>query len=238
MWDDVTKRSAVIHAKERWPKESVGAIVAGTYIRLDNVHPEPETSFRVGDEQMLELLQHPGYQGLVHNHPQGQRCPSKEDMIGQQSGSVPWYIVVLNSAGSFLETFGFGDQLPMEKLEGRRFRFGVHDCWSIVRDWRRFHELPEVPDVPRANDFWSLPGNNDLVDSVEKYISYTPVKLEEVVRGDVVIMKILSAVPNHFGVYLGNGLMLHHLTNRLSREEPVNRWAGQVVRVIRIEGAK
>jgi len=40
-------------------------------------------------------------------------------------------------------------------------------------------------------------------------------------------------VTNHAGIYIGNGLFLHHLPNRLSREEPVMRWKSLITHVLR-----
>ena len=40
-------------------------------------------------------------------------------------------------------------------------------------------------------------------------------------HGDAIFMTIRSHTVNHVGVYTKNGLMMHHLCNRLSIEEPV-----------------
>ncbi|WP_196244185.1 NlpC/P60 family protein, partial [Xenorhabdus bovienii] len=38
--------------------------------------------------------------------------------------------------------------------------------------------------------------------------------------GDVIIMQIQSSEPNHAGVYIGDGLMLHHMYGQLSHRVP------------------
>jgi cell wall-associated NlpC family hydrolase len=37
--------------------------------------------------------------------------------------------------------------------------------------------------------------------------------------GDVLLMQVASPVPNHAAVYLGDGLILHHLQGRLSSRD-------------------
>jgi len=43
-------------------------------------------------------------------------------------------------------------------------------------------------------------------------------------------------VLNHGGIYLGNGLGLHHLTTRLSRQESLPRWRKYIRKVLRYSG--
>ena len=51
--------------------------------------------------------------------------------------------------------------------------------------------------------------------------------------GDVALMQVCSSKVNHCGIYLGAGLMLHHLSNRLSKTEPFNRWRKHVRMIVR-----
>jgi cell wall-associated NlpC family hydrolase len=37
--------------------------------------------------------------------------------------------------------------------------------------------------------------------------------------GDVLLMQVAASVPNHAAVYLGDGLILHHLQGRLSSRD-------------------
>ncbi|WP_346949336.1 NlpC/P60 family protein, partial [Dyella sp.] len=50
---------------------------------------------------------------------------------------------------------------------------------------------------------------------------FVPVDAKDIRRGDLVLMQIRSRnlVPNHAGIYLGDGLMLHHMYGRLSSRD-------------------
>ncbi|CDH24888.1 putative phage minor tail protein (phage tail protein) (fragment) [Xenorhabdus bovienii str. kraussei Becker Underwood] len=38
--------------------------------------------------------------------------------------------------------------------------------------------------------------------------------------GDVIIMQVQANEPNHAGVYIGDGLMIHHMYGQLSNRVP------------------
>ena len=42
---------------------------------------------------------------------------------------------------------------------------------------------------------------------------------------DIILMNIESPVPNHAAIYLGENVILHHVTNRLSSRD-VYKWGG------------
>jgi len=51
--------------------------------------------------------------------------------------------------------------------------------------------------------------------------------------GDVFLAQVRAPVPNHGGVYLDGGLILHHLEGRLSRREPLGPWRRFVTHALR-----
>jgi cell wall-associated NlpC family hydrolase len=52
--------------------------------------------------------------------------------------------------------------------------------------------------------------------------------------GDIILMQIRSnnGVPNHAGIYIGDGLMLHHLYGRLSSRDVYGGYFQEVTRKI------
>lgn len=57
---------------------------------------------------------------------------------------------------------------------------------------------------------------------------------DEPKRGDIILMNIKSKVPNHAGVYLGDGQMLHHMMNRLSCTVPYGgMWSERTCMIVR-----
>jgi cell wall-associated NlpC family hydrolase len=48
---------------------------------------------------------------------------------------------------------------------------------------------------------------------------FSPVDASDLQTGDCFLMQVASSVPNHAAVYLGDGLILHHLQGRLSSRD-------------------
>lgn len=154
---------------------------------------------------------------IVHSHPgQSRIVPSAADWIGCQDSGLTWLIVGDNGAMRWI------DPLPPDlPLLGREFRYGVTDCYTLIRDYyQRSYEI-NLPDFERPAEGWWQDANGpdcymaQFADSGFVDIGPT-LSLKE---GDLIFMRIKARQVNHAGVYLGNGLMLHHLHNQLSREE-------------------
>ena len=68
---------------------------------------------------------------FFHSHPDGVGCPSESDMRYQQQLAIPFVVMVW----PLYDCFWWGDQLTPAPLLGRGFRHGVHDCYSLLRDY-------------------------------------------------------------------------------------------------------
>lgn len=224
-------RDAIIdHAKSEFPRESVGCIHLGEYHKLVNNSLTLETDFSVPD-QIAAAMYSAGFDALVHSHTNGQACPSQTDMQSQFEMAKPWLVTVLSpsteqgvSGPAYRESFWFGDQLPMAPLVGRQFRHGVHDCYSLVRDWYRQERGVWLPPFPREEGWWAK-GQN-LIDDALASVPFREVPLNQGQVGDVIKMTIGGTTTNHLGVYHGNGLVLHHLSGRFSTFSPLLPWMG------------
>jgi cell wall-associated NlpC family hydrolase len=58
--------------------------------------------------------------------------------------------------------------------------------------------------------------------------------VSEIAKGDLILMQIRSRnrVPNHAAIYLGDGMMLHHLHSRLSSRDIYGGYWQEVTRSI------
>lgn len=217
------------HAIECYPNEACGVVLAsGDYVPLENVAPDPTTSFALPGQAYAAVL--PDVVAIVHSHPDGPDCPSAADMRSQIDTQKPWIIVSCNADGA-LEPFAFGDGVAVPRLVGRGFRHGVTDCYALIRDWYKLKRSIDLPEFPRDWEWWTEGG--DLYRDGFAEAGFYRIDEQDVQAGDVFLAAIRSDVPNHGGVYLGNGEALHHLTGRLavdstriSRREPVGRWSG------------
>jgi cell wall-associated NlpC family hydrolase len=125
---------------------------------------------------------------------------------------LPWHIVSApNFAWESIEPSGY--KAP---LVGREWAHGVLDCYAIVRDYYAEKGV-ELRDYERNDDWWRL-GQNLYLDNFGKE-GFKEIPFSELAVGDLILMKMRSQVPNHAAVYLGNNIILHHLSNRLSSRD-------------------
>ena len=210
-----------IHAIEQFPKESVGAVIGGKYIPLQNTHLTPELSFAAPAEAFDNA------QALIHSHTDGNQAPSILDMQQQQAMDIPWGIVRTSKYEcSKIEWFGNG--VPIEPYLGRKFLDGIRDCWCLVRDWYIKEKGIYLANLPRE-PYWYLPpphgaGLDLLNENTIADCGFYEIDKSDLQLGDVILGKVASPVVNHAGLYLGNGLVMHHMGSKLSCKEPLGRW--------------
>ncbi len=234
---------AIEHAIEVFPHESVGFVRGGSYNRLTNAAKKPEEEFVLVPEEEAKAFAG-GLEAIIHSHPNGLNTPTTTDMIYQQRSAVPWCIIVLRKSRDvtkkqvFSESFWFGDSLPIAPYIGRQFKHGVFDCYTLYRDWWRKERGVVLPNPPRDDGWWFT--GQSMFDDYFKEWCFVPVVEKSVQPGDAVLMSIGQRFDrpkvNHMGIYIGNGKMLHHCANRLSKEAPVSMWHNHVVGYARSGG--
>ncbi|MGB0662779.1 MAG: NlpC/P60 family protein [Pontibacterium sp.] len=109
------------------------------------------------------------------------------------------------------------EYLASPPLEGRPFIHGVMDCYSALQDMYKQTYGVSLPDIERAPNWWQT-GQNLYLDNAEEN-GFKPVFSKEVKPGMVFAMKVLSPVVNHVAVYIGNGLIYHHMAGGVSKIE-------------------
>jgi proteasome lid subunit RPN8/RPN11 len=223
------------HAMREFPREACGAITRTGYVPMENRSETPEIAFDCADE--CAALQVRGdVLALVHSHPNGPDHPSAADIAQQTAMGIPWGLVTTDGMTASAPWF-WGDQIEPPPLEGRSFRHGPSgtdgrgDCYALVRDWYRLNRGVILKDYPREFEWWNKPGANLYLRNFEDagFHRVAGGVCKEPQVGDVVIGQILTPEPCHAGVYVGNGMILHHLINRLSRVDSVHMWAKFIV---------
>lgn len=222
---EAVSKAARRHAEREWPKEACGVVIQEgegfAYLEQENQHPDPAFAFRLP-------LEAPEHVAVVHSHIDNPHA-SRADMEAQERGGVPWGIVPLDKQGNAGQPFWWGDSLPIAPLVGRPFVYGVYDCWTLIRDWHRMwgRTLPVFPrDYPDGAEMYQLwPQYADEI------------TWDDLQPGDWFAISVASSNDriNHAGLYVGDGLMLHHMIGRLSRREPVGRWRKTIQHVLRFK---
>lgn len=245
MFDRTVLDAIKLHAIEMYPAESCGAVTPDGYVRLANKAADPTKEFDCADA-VEELRQQDRLLAVVHSHPDGPAAPSAADIAGQDAFALPWGLTATDGKYATEPVF-WGDQVPMPPLEGRPFRHGpsgtdgAGDCYALVRDWFRSQRGITLMEQPREWEWWLGKGGPEMGDLYMRdfakagFVMADPA-LPEI--GDVVLFQLQSPVANHAAVYVGEGLLLHHLQGRLSRKEPFGRWSKFMRAWLRYAGPK
>jgi cell wall-associated NlpC family hydrolase len=211
------------HALQEYPKESCGIVVDGKYIPCTNISNNPTVAFQIKPDDYYLYLED-RIECVIHSHDNYAHA-SKQDMIDQEKLGVPFGIINIHN-GAVEDVFFWGDTLPIQDYVGRQFFHGVYDCYGLVRDYFRREYKITPPMYPRDYGWW-LQGENVIEEGIMacgfKVIETNDVRVLK--PGDGILAKVNSDIVNHCGVYIGDGLLLHHLClrkNRLSEHLPIN----------------
>lgn len=215
------------HARECFPEESCGMVVSGEFIPCKNIATDPLKDFKI--DTKLYINNSSNLEAIIHSHNNHPHA-SRKDMEQQLATNVPWGLINLFK-GNVTGIWFWGDSLPMQDLIGRPFVHGIYDCYALVRDYYKKEKQIILPMFPRDEDFWKK-DEHLFIDNYEK-IGFVRINKEELKEGDAILGTVLSYIINHSGVYIGNGLILHHLSNRLSRVEPLGRWKKYITHYLR-----
>lgn len=218
-------------AIKRFPEECCGLVVEGKYIPCDNIAKKPKKDFKISSEEYAYYYKKYGIEAIVHSHSNFPHA-SKQDIVQQIATGVPWGIVNMKKR-TIMNIFFWGDQLPIQEMIGRPFHYGVYDCYTLGRDYMREKGIV-LPQFPSEWEWWKK-GQNLYLDHLKK-AGFKFIGRSELKEGDGILFKIMSKVTNHSAVYLGNGLIMHHLINRLSKREPVARWMKYATHYVRYVG--
>lgn len=234
--------AARAHAVTAYPEESVGVILSdGEYLPLTNTAEDPKTAFNVSEDELAPYRlsgsdkDQPSIVCLIHSEPYEpdeidhrdgplMRGPSKTDMLAQQAWEIPFGLTVAVNGEAHGPVF-WGDQFRKmypAPLLGRPFIFGIYDCLSLLRDWFFEEKGIDLEDFPR--EMADIENDVDMYMPNVKAWGFELIDTDNLEPGDVLLWRAKSPVVNHAGIYLGDGLMIHHLRGGLSARQPVSVW--------------
>jgi proteasome lid subunit RPN8/RPN11 len=236
------------HAIAEYPREAVGLVVRSAggdeYVPCQNKAVTPSEHFVLSPQDYASAEDLGEIVALVHSHPGALARPSMADRtMCERSGIATWVIasVGVQADGSVgVEDWcEFGPSGYVAPLIGREFSHGALDCYGLIRDWYRLERGVELPDFERPDGWWD-DGRSSLYLDNFGTAGFSVVGQDAVPQpGDVLLMQIRSknGVPNHAGIYLGDGIMLHHMYGRLSgRVVWGGMWAHSLRTVLRYAG--
>lgn len=230
------KPSTKLHAEmmqaavAAFPEEACGLIVATgknkyTLRVCRNASPHPETEFLITPDDQIATERDHNIVGVFHSHVNGTANPSDADRAGCEMSELPWFIINItrNYNPEIDAAYRFSD-VTVIKPQGfempyveRPYVFGVFDCWLLCRDYLKREFGIELDPLPALHIPDWFEGDVDILG--DNYASQHLVRMapgEPLKRGDILFMQMGKNMPDHCAVYTGDGLILHHLTDRLS----------------------
>lgn len=229
------------HALAEYPRESCGLVVVvkgrERYVPCRNVATKATHDFVMSPQDYAAAADTGEITAIVHSHPDVPARPTEADLVQCEASELPWVIVsVMPGEGGpevaetrVVEPSGY--EAP---YVGRQWSHGLLDCWGLCRDWYAREWGLALPDPVREDDWWNDGGSALYNDAALRDANFVPVSAAEIAPGDLILMQIRSKnrVPNHAAIYLGGGLMLHHLHGRLSSRDNYGGYWQEVTRAI------
>lgn len=244
---DELRQAMLEHAAAEAPRECCGLLLRLTetgalaYLPALNLYAGAagEDRFQLDPQAWPDAEALGEVLAVVHSHPNASANPSMADRAGCERSGLPWLVVGWPS-GVIRQLQPEGWQAP---YEGRTFHHGVMDCYTLIQDWyRREPDLGfELPEIEREDEWWKPradPAGN-VLPAQDLYMQHFGeagfVRVYgQPQRHDVILMQVKSARANHGAVYLGDGVMLHHLVSRLSERTVYGGyWATHTVALLR-----
>ena len=225
-------------AEARYPEECCGIVTQAGYEPQPNLADDPQMHFRMSNEVAARIAEGEVL-AVVHSHNErGLDHPSAEDQRQCLDMAIPWGVVLVRD-GVAGEPFFWGEGVEPPPIMPRDYRPGPSgtdgrgDCFALVRDWYAQERGLFIPDVPRTGD-WEDEMPEAFVEGCIR-VGFTQVGEADIEPGDGLLFSIQTSrrIPNHCGVYLGEGLFLHHLRNRLVQREGLGFWRRSLVSVLR-----
>lgn len=226
------------HAVADYPREACGLVIIEggreRYVPCRNLAVGTD-HFVLAPEDYAAAEDRGEVVAVVHSHPDAAAAPSQADRVACEASGLPWLIAsVGRDAGGPPAALDIAELAPagyVAPLVGREFAHGVLDCYSLVRDWYARERGVILPDFPRRDDWWTRGENLYMRYYAEA--GFSPLERDERIEvGDVILMQIRAPDPNHAGVYIGDGRMLHHMHGRLSTRDVYGGYWAEVTRLV------
>lgn len=202
------------HTKDVFPEEACGLLVnvegKEQYIQTKNISLSPEDDFIIDPLDYANAEDKGEILAICHSHPNLGCEPSQADLVACEETKKPWYI--LSWTGNQL--YYWEPSNYEAPLTGRQFSYGVLDCCSLIRDYYS-RTLDIHFTCKQGLDNWWDKGENRYLDNYEAQ-GFINLIDSELKKHDVLLIKLVSSVPNHAAVIIDNDKILHHIHGRLS----------------------
>ena len=208
-------KEIIEHFLDVYPEEGCGLLLNKrgklAWVPCETTAEDKRNDFEMSSKDYIKASLSGDIHSIVHSHPDFSAELSESDIKMSDFLQIPFIVFSVPD----LEKVEYYPKRLRSPLLGREYKFGVSDCYSLARDYYYEEHKISLPSIPFEDDWWEK-GINYFDDLFE---AFGFVEVSEPSVGDLIIFKVRSNVPNHCGIYLGEGLFLHHAIHRLSCRE-------------------
>lgn len=228
-------------AMAHYPNEACAFVVDGKLVPVENISSNPTEEFELSTKDSILVSKASLF---IHSHPDGPPYPSASDMASQKAAAIPYGIITC-TVDSASKPLWIHDKNLIIDIEGRPFVHGIFDCYSLIRAYYKQSKNIVIPDYPRDYNWWEATVEKDgsVTSPLNLYLDnfenagFSQLTNEETLEpGDVILMNVGGNVVNHAAVYIGDGLILHHLRDRIARKDHAASWKKFYHTIVRYRG--
>lgn len=201
-------------------------------IPCTNVAVDPTNEFEIEQSEFIHHSRGSNVCFIYHSHPSGGGISEADVENAEESALIQWVYDV--PASRWHEYIPTSYEAP--PLTGRVFSWGWRDCYALIRDFARTEFKTYVRDYPRDEDTDPTDIGKIVMENVDREgFEILPASTPPQVN-DVLVLNTFGA-PQHFAVFKGNSMMLHHPLGCLSRlDQYTTAWQRRLERVCRFKG--
>lgn len=247
--NSITQMAIHAHCMRDFPREACGLVIIvdgqEEYVPCRNIGRTPSEHFILHPHDYADAQERGEIVTIVHSHPNLPARPSQGDLVACEASGKPWLIIAvwkeaLDQSPRIADEFLFQPTGYQAPLVGRQFFFGILDCYTLIHDWYQRERGIELPYFERRDNFWDEK-QGPVVDLYAQYeqAGFYDTNGAPLEVGDIPLMQVArSPFANHAGVYIGNGLLLHHMYGRLSSRDPYehSQYQEKTRRIVRYGG--
>lgn len=122
-----------------------------------------------------------------------------------------------------------------KSLLGRPYISGRFDCYGLARDYYKLVWGLELSNFARPDRWW----DHDDLDLITRSLTIDGWKsigtcIRTLKVGDGLVFAAGGGKANHVGIYVGNGLFIHHFYKHFSKEEALlDKWTNRMLTIVR-----
>ncbi len=188
-----------------------------------NTADDPVKRFEIDVRAHIRAL-HAGTEllGVYHSHVGEPEGFTEDDLEFAEHVALPQYLCNAEAPDQLLNYLPPTCQPP---LEGRAFTLGFHDCFELPRIYYRQKFGHYLADYERDESFRHEEQGTIMENYAREGFALLAPDPLQVREHDILMFRTERALPQHFGIFIGQNRMLHHPLNALSRAELItDRW--------------